>query len=382
MILHPQTLVRAALAAVTASALTLAACSQEQLSGDPEPSPSTANEPSPSPLDVDEAIAELAESGFSGTVLVADGGEVTARGIGFADREATVPNGPDVVYDIGSLTKQFTGAAVLRLQMEGRLSVDDTVAQYFGTLPPEVGAITIHQLLTHTAGLVDAFGDDYEPLDRQAFLDRLATTPLAGAPGGEYRYSNVGYALLAAIIEEAAGMGYEQYLNQALFTPAGMEATGYVLPDWDAHVVAIGYADDRALGRPNEQPWSETGPYWNLLGNGGLLSTPNDMFRWHEALLGDDILDAEAKQLYYGRHTPEGPGSETYYGYGWALFPTSFDTWLVTHNGGNDIFFADFLRFLDEEVTVFLASNAARQRDELAAFELAEAALGQPVVET
>lgn len=324
---------------------------------------------------VEDAVAELAGDGFSGVVLVDVGAETLVEGIGFADREAGIANGRDTVFDIGSLTKQFTAAAILRLEMDGVLSVEDELGRHVEGLPPAMSTITLHQLLTHTAGLPDVLGDDYEPIGRAEFVDLVARTPLVREPGSEHAYSNVGYSLLAAVIELSTGGSYEAYLREALFVPAGMHDTGYVLADFDRDEVAVGYDGDTATGRPDELPWADDGPYWHLRGNGGLLSTASDMHRWHEALLGDDVLDDDAKEKLYHRHTSEGPGADTFYGYGWAIFPTGRDTWLVTHNGGNGIFLADFLRFLDEDITIFLASNAARGRDEDAAFALAEAAV-------
>lgn len=96
------------------------------------------------------------------------------------------------------------------------------------------------------------------------------------------------------------------------------------------------------------------------------------MYRWHEALLTNDILDEASKAKFTARHTPEGEGADTFYGYGWAIFPTPFDSDLIVHDGSNGIFFANFLRYLDEDVTIFMATNAVRPQDEPVAFELAE----------
>jgi CubicO group peptidase (beta-lactamase class C family) len=329
------------------------------------------------PNDLDAVFDELRDDGFSGVVLVDDGGEVRVEGFGDADREEGVPNDGTTVFDIGSITKQFTGAAILRLQMDGQVSVEDPVSEYLPELTGEKGEITLHQLLTHTAGLPDALGSDEEPISRTEYLRLVAETPLLGPPGDEYAYSNVGYSVLAAVIETVTGGSYEEYLRTALFEPAGMRSTGYVLPDWDEQAVAVGYEGGEAVGRPYEANWDDDGPYWHLRGNGGLLSTAEDMHRWHEALVGDEILDQAAKEAFYGRHTTEGPGASSYYGYGWSIFPTPWDTWLITHDGGNEIFAADFLRFLDEDVTIFLASNDDDTVREDLGLDLAGAVFGE-----
>ena len=329
---------------------------------------------------LDRYFAELQAGGFSGVVLVDRAGVVDEIALGLADREAGRRVDLDSVFDIGSVTKQFTAAAILRLEMEGQLSVQDPLSLYVAGLPASKQVITIHQLLTHTAGLVSDVGGDYEPVTRDEFIRRFAESSLLHRVGERYAYANTGYSMLAVVIELVTGQSYEAYLAQALFEPSGMRQTGYVLPDWDDKV-AVGYGGDERFGRPNEQPWAPDGPYWNLRGNGGLLSTAGDMHRWHKALLGESVLDAQAKAKLYGQHTPEGVGAPTYYGYGWALFPTAFDTTLITHNGGNGVFFADFLRFLDEDVTIFVATNAARGADATIGFEVARQAFGTNAVD-
>lgn len=302
----------------------------------------------------------LGRDGFSGALLVSDGTHLLHKCYGLADRANAVACDEQTAFDIGSVTKQFTGAAILKLEMQGRLSVADRIDRFLTDAPPDKRGITVHQLLTHSGGLPPAVGDDYEALSREAFVSRVWATPLRRQPGTSYEYSNVGYSLLAAIVEVVTGQAYEQYLREHLFAPAGMMHTGYRLPAWAATQVAVGYRDETAWGKPNEKPWGPAGPYWNLLGNGGIISTTGDLYRWHQALLGEAILSQSAKTKYYTRHIEEGAGAGTYYGYGWALFPTPRNTTLVTHNGGNGFFFADVLRYLDERVTVILLTNAAR----------------------
>lgn len=322
------------------------------------------------------ALAGLRAGDFSGVVLVASGDDVVVEAMGMSDRGAGRRNRTDTVFDIQSITKQFTAAAILRLEMDGLLSVDDAVGKYIEGLPEDKAAITLHQLLTHTAGLPEDLGGDYEPVGRREYLDRVGEADLVSEPGVEYAYSNVGYSVLAAVIERVSGQPYESYLHEALFEPAGLTSTGYVLPDFDDRAVAIGYDGRHRVGRPNHQRWAEDGPYWNLRGNGGILTTAHDMYLWHQALLDDHILDDAAKARLYGRHTPEGDGSDSFYGYGWILTPTTPDGWLISHDGGNDVFFADFLRFLDHDLTIFVATNNASHVNEDIAYELADAVLG------
>ena len=333
---------------------------------------------------VEAALDELGQAGFSGVVLVDDGTRTIHHAVGMADREESIPIREDTVFDIGSVTKQFTGAAILRLQMDGLLTVDDRIGDYVDGLTAEQADVTLHQLLTHSGGMPDALGPDDEPIELAEFVTRIAATPLLAEPGTFYEYSNVGYSLLAAAIEQVTGGSYESYLQTALFEPAGMAETGYVLPTWTEDQVAVGYNPEtgRRIGRPPELVWADDGPYWHLRGNGGILSTAGDMLRWHQALLGDEVLDAESKAALYGQHIEEGEGAGTYYGYGWAIFPAEGGGGdLITHNGGNGIFFADFLRFIDDGLTVFIATNSGRFEDETIAFELAGLALGQELID-
>ena len=365
-----------AAAACSSSATTAAPSTTVPTTTPPTTVPTTVANPDPPPVEtpadeepategVEAFFDQLENDGFEGVIAVRDGSDITARAFGVGDRENDVPIDPETVFDIGSITKQFTAAAILHLEMEGRLSVDDTLGEHVPGLPEDKAAITLHQLLTHTASVPVGFGPDDEPIDRDEFLDRVSEAPLVSAPGSEFLYSNVGYALLAAVVEFETGEPYEAYLRTSLFEPAGMLDTGYLLPNWGDHTIAVGYDSQTAerFGRPNEQPWDENGPYWNLLGNGGILSTAADMLRWDEALQTNDILDAPAKAKFFAPHVPLAPGAQVYYGYGWRIFPTPTGTPIIDHDGGNNVFFAHLLRFSDADVAIFLATNSFQEEE-------------------
>ena len=208
------------------------------------------------------------------------------KGYGMADRENGVAYDAETVFDVGSITKQFTAAAILKLEMQGKLHVEDAIGKYLASVPEDKRGITLHHLLTHTAGLESDFAGDYDPVSRDEYVKRILASKLRSKPGEVYFYANSGYSLLGAIVEIASGMPYEKYLRENLFLPAGMKDTGYKLPNWPPTRVAVGYHDGKRWGRLTEKPWAGDGPYWALRANGGIHSTLDDLLRWHAALTG------------------------------------------------------------------------------------------------
>jgi CubicO group peptidase (beta-lactamase class C family) len=307
------------------------------------------------------AMKALVEKGYRGTILIAEKGEIKLlHGYGLANEKKNLPNSPDTVFTMGSITKQFTGAAILKLEMEGKLSTKDKIGKFFGKIPRDKKKITIHHLLTHTAGLRDGFGDDFSPMTRDKIVDRAMSGRLKFEVGERYYYSNAGYSLLGAIVEIVSGQSYETYLREEILLPAGMKDTGYLLPNWGEDQLAIGYEENgEAWGTIRDFPWDTDGPYWNLRCNGGLLTTASDLFLWNEALKNHTVLSKEARGKFEHPWVPEGPKAKTYYGYGWASATTERNTKLVAHNGGNGIFFADFRRYIDEDITIIYFTNHA-----------------------
>ncbi|QFQ95532.1 beta-lactamase family protein [Streptomyces phaeolivaceus] len=179
--------------------------------------------------------------------------------------------------------------------------------------------------------------------------------------GSGFSYSNLGYSLLAAVVEIASGMDYEHFLARRILAPAGMRNTGYVLPRWDTSRIAVEY-DEHGVsqGRPLDHPWAPDGPYWNLRGNGGLLSTARDMFLFHRALTDDTLLDREARAQMFKAHVPTGlPGYDGYAcGYGWIVMPGGS---LATHSGGNDWSYGVNVHAVRGDLMVFWAGNQAVQ---------------------
>ncbi len=307
---------------------------------------------------IDAYMTRLESVGYSGALLVADStGVILAKGYGYADRERQEIFDRRTAFTIGSITKQFTGAAVVKLASQGKVSFDDAITRYFQNVPPDKQAITLHHLLTHTAGFPGAIGDDFEKIPRDAFIERAMQTELVAAPGEQYHYSNVGFSLLAAIIELVTGQSYESFLRENLFLPAGMQRTGYVLPAWDEADIVVGYSGAQRWGKPTELMWGENGPGWHLQGNGGILSTIDDMYQWGKAILGQGVFTEAEKKTYLTPYVPEGPGAENYYAYGWVRMKSSRGTEVITHNGGNPYIQNDMYIYPEEWVIVYITSN-------------------------
>lgn len=328
---------------------------------------------------LDEHMRRLVPFGFNGVLLVVRDGRTLVRGgYGMADLESGRPFTPGTPFYIGSLTKQFTAAGILRLEMEGRLRVTDSIGRFLPGVPQDKRGITLHHLLTHSAGLPgDPPGGVDGERDRDAAVREILEAPLRRAPGTSYAYSNGGYVLLAAVIEAAAGVPYEQYLREKLWVPAGMTHTGYRPRGMET--VAVGYRGGTRWGTPMERHIFPDGPTWSLRGAGGMLSTLDDLHAWSRALDGESVLSAEARRKLWAPHVPENPRGSAHYGYGWSIRRTSRGTPLVWHNGSNGFYYAEVRRYTDEGVLVIGASNVAESSVEAPIGAAARLIFGLPV---
>ncbi len=310
---------------------------------------------------VDEYMMRLENLGYTGGVLLTRHGRVVVeRSYGMANRAAGLVADTATVYNLGSITKQFTAAAILRLEEQGRLRTTDSLARFFPDAPADKRSITLHQLLTHTAGFKSDFSPtDYEPTTRDEYVQRMFAAPLRNPPGRIHFYSNAGYSLLAAIVEIVTGTDYESALRELVLRPAGMDATGYKAPHWPAERIAHGYQNGRDWGTIVDRIAPADAPYWALRGNGGLHTTLGDMARWDAALNDARVLTDSSRRKFTTGYVYEGPDSASQYAYGWAVMKTRRGTRLITHNGGNGVYVAEFLRFVDDSVTLFVTSTVA-----------------------
>ncbi len=321
---------------------------------------------------IESYLDKLKGIGFSGSVLIElPGNTVFARGYGYSNSDLKIKNTPNTIFDIGSVTKQFTAAAILKLEMQGKLSTGDAITKYFANVPKDKSKITIHDLLRHQSGLLSVVGGDYDAISAEAFVDSVFKAPLKFETGTQFSYSNIGYSLLAMIIEKVSGLSYEEYLYENLWKPAHMEQTGYSRPKFDTALIATGYRrDGRAWGKPIEKAWDSGAPFWHLKGNGGILSTVQDMDKWDRSLKSETILSKEAKEKLYHPALRTNDNDALYYAYGWDVVKTIRNTRRVQHNGSNGIFYADLHRYIDEGITIIMLSNKAQRYFEGINFEI------------
>ena len=307
---------------------------------------------------LDEYMSRLEGTGFSGAALVASGGRILLQeGYGAADRESGRLVTPETVFTIGSITKQFTGAAILKLEMMGRLETSDLISDHFEGVPADKAEITLHHLLTHSAGFLapSAPISTSVPKRPRSWLKPLPPTSSSNrGRGTNTRTSDSAYWESSS--RRVSGIGYEEFLRQHLFQPAGMARTGYLLPGYEEENLAVGYREGARWGSVVEKPMLPDGPSWHLRANGGIHSTLGDMLRWQQALESNTILSQEAKDRYLSPWIDEG-GGDSFYGYGWVNMPDYMGRKLITHNGGNGIFSADFRWFPDDDVVICAFTN-------------------------
>lgn len=285
---------------------------------------------------------------FSGSVmLVKDNKIQIAKGYGIANNLSKESNGPDTIYQIGSLTKAFTAAAILQLKDSGKLNIDDPVQTYKKDYPND--KVTLYQLLTHTSGIPDytGFTDFITTMDIPVSVDGLVAEfmdkPLEFEPGSQFAYSNSGYVLLGAIIEKVSGESYGDYLKEHIFKPLGMERTGYLDKSNFSSDVAVGYRniDDELV---QADPIDVTVAY----AAGGVYSTVEDLYKWIQGLeTGKIISDASWEAM----RTP----ILAKYAMGWGILDQKRT--IYTHNGAINGFSSMIWRDMSQGTAVIILGN-------------------------
>ena len=302
---------------------------------------------------VDALMAGYAGDVPGASVLVVHQGEpVVRRAYGLADVDNAVRATPATNYRLASITKQFTAAAILLLAEDGRLALDDPLSRWLPSLPPGPGAATLHQVLTHTSGLLDY--EDYVPATAATQVRDADVLHLLEPhdrtlfpPGSDYRYSNSGYALLALVVAKASGRGFPAYLRENIFLPLGMDATLARVDDGPP-------VPHRAYGHGLvDGTWHRTdqSPTSAVLGDGGVYSSIDDLAKWDATLYDDRLLSAESRRLAFTPHTSTDDPA-VHYGYGWRI--TGKTRW---HSGETIGFRNVIVRWPNRRLTVVVLTN-------------------------
>ncbi len=311
---------------------------------------------------------------FTGVAMVAsDGGIVYAQACGRADFETNRLNHIETRFAIGSITKQFTAAAVMLLREKGKLSLDDPIVKYFPDFPEEIAnKVTIRHLLTHTSGIVNftdipaytAWKGQDTPLAKQILT--IASLPLEFEPGTKCSYSNSNYKLLEAIINQVSGQLWHVYVKENILVPAGMTHTGYDLMSVDKNERAFGYHFDEKMN-----PQRTLLPLPGSAGAAGALySTVGDLVKWDEALRGEKILKRESVEAML---TPNLDN------YGFGMMIDSVGSYQRNwHDGLIDGFCSMFIRIPREKLCIVVLANNHMLDQRRLANSLMAIALGMP----
>lgn len=291
-----------------------------------------------------------ADARFRGSVLVVRRGKPAfERAYGVADEEWRVPNDLSTRFEVASLTKQFTGAAILLLAQDGRLDPTDPITKYYPGGPESWRAITIEQLAQHTSGLPANEIADFPkgictPYTPDELIRTFAGRPLLAPPGTQWKYTNTEYYLLAYIIEKVSGMSYGEFLSTRIFEPLKMHDSGFASTLAIVPHMAAGYAREGAHLRHRD--------YFDRsleIGAGGVYTTPRDLWTWSRALSDDRLLRAPWRARMFA------PSAAGNYGYGW--FVDSLPRPRQYHEGSDPGFAAFEIRLPRDDDFIVVLSN-------------------------
>lgn len=287
---------------------------------------------------------------FSGSVLVAHDGEIVLNeGYGMANREHEVKNTRDTIFQLGSVSKSFTAAAIMLLHEQGVVNTDQPIGRYLADFP-NGDKITIHHLLTHTSGLSNPVGLNTKvSMKLENVVQKFRDQPLAFPPGDQFQYGNSGYILLTYLIEQVSGKPFEAFLQDHIFHPLGMHHSGYDVHNRILKHRAAGYS---AAG--DEVVHGEYAHLSTHAGAAGLYSTTGDLYLWDQALHSDLLFSQQTRERLFTPFLQN-------YGYGWYIDRQSLGGRLRTriHHGGlgNPGYSTRMTRFADERLLIVVLSN-------------------------
>ncbi len=292
--------------------------------------------------------AQVDVNNFSGTVLVSKNGSILLKkAYGLADYEWNVKNTIDTKFQLASVTKQFTAAAILILVEKGKLSLNDKLNKFLPDYP-KADSVSVHMLLSHSSGLTLGFKElAISTISADSAYDEIKKIPYEFPPGTKTAYSNIGYYLLGKIIEKASGEKYANFLNKNIFEKVGMKNTG------------ISNNDSIILKKAKVYYLTEKGlvhnPYINWtfnIGHDGVYSTVEDLALWDKSLYGTTILSAESKKAMFTSYSNEN------WGYGFMINPFyNHGHQLIAHDGGFFGTMTSFNRYTDDKIFVTVLSN-------------------------
>ena len=310
------------------------------------------------PID-DYVEAEMHKRHLPGVsiAIVQDGKVVKAQGYGLANVELSVPATEKTVYQLASVTKTFTAAAIMMLIEEGKLSLDDKISKHLTDLPKAWESVTVRQLLNHTSGIKsytsvrDFIKTARKDYSHREILDLVTKEPVDFAPGEKWLYNNTGYFLLGMLIEKVTGKTYGEFLTERIFKPLGMSQTRTN----DLHAIipnrAQGYEWEGGVLRNGEYV-SPTQPF----SAGMLVSSVSDLVKWDAALVPDKLLKKSIlEQMWTATKTSKGGTAD--YGFGWQVDKVNGHR-LLAHGGGIPGFSTQISRFVDDRLTVIVLTNS------------------------
>jgi len=296
--------------------------------------------------------------------VIRDGRLIKASGYGYANVELRVPVSAASIFQSGSVAKQFTATAVMMLVQEGKLALDDPLSKYFAQARASpAGNVTIRQLLTHTSGIPDMFGETDETTYTKGILDfrrdyteeELLRIYLAlkldFPPGDQWRYSNTGYEILGFLIRRVTGEFYGDFLQKRIFGPLGMTSTRIISEEDIIPNRVNGY---RIIGGElKNQEW--IAPSLNTTADGGLYTNVIDLAKWDAALYTDQLLPRAARAQMW---TPVrlNSGKTHPYGFGWELGAVNGHP-LIWHTGSNQGFWISISRYAQDHLTIIVLTN-------------------------
>ncbi|MGO8926393.1 MAG: serine hydrolase domain-containing protein [Limisphaerales bacterium] len=285
--------------------------------------------------------------------IIRDGKEIKTAAYGLANVELNVPAKPETVFEIGSVTKQFTAAGVLLLAQDGKLSVDDRISKHLKDTPAAWANVTIRHLLTHTSGIKSYTGLDgfqlWRHLTQAQFIQAIGKEPMEFQPGDSWKYCNTGFSLLGYIIENVSGKNYWDFMGERVFQPLGMLATTNRLPSLIIPNRAAGYEQTNHVWINRDSDLTE------VFSAGAIASTVGDLAKWNAALDGDRLLNAASKAQMW---TPVklNDGKTRKYGFGWNVDAVEGHK-NIGHGGSTSGFSASIQRFPDDRLAVIILTN-------------------------